>query len=80
MSQFSFFGRQKSQIGMITNRKIFESLKESDPVIYPSNEQYGYHVRNIVLKEMKIEEDHLSSSQYLGLRTDVNNFVDKNKA
>ena len=75
MSQFSFFGSQKSQIEVITNGEIFDTLRGRDPGIYPSDEQFGDHVRSLLLSRMNIEEDHLSSSQYLGLRTDTNRFV-----
>ena len=76
MSQWSAFGSQMTQTELVTNGEIFDILRGKDPVIYPSNEQYAEHVRSLVLSRMNIDEDHLSSSQYLGFRTDINNFVD----
>ena len=75
MSQFSVFGSQNSQIELITNGEIFETLMQKVPPVFPADDQYAEHVRSILLSRMNIEEDHLSSSQYLGFRTDTQKFV-----
>ena len=75
MSQFSLFGSQKSQIELITNGEIFETLRGKNPPVFPADEDYAEQVRSILLSRMNIEEDHLSSSQYLGFQTDTQQFV-----
>ena len=56
MSQNSWLGSLSTQVETFTVDAIYQELKGRTPAIYPTNPDYGAHVRKIVLSRMNVEE------------------------
>ena len=76
MSQLSWMS---SQIQNLTPREIFGELRERDPRIWPSHDEYVSYVKAIVLSRMQANEDQLSVVQCADLLKSVRSFVSNNE-
>ena len=64
-----------SQVENFTPREIFYVLRDRDPKILLSNDDYTSHVRSLVMTKMGKSEGELSVVQYSDLVKDSRSFV-----
>ena len=64
-----------SQIQNLTPRVIFKEIRDRDPSVWPSNDDYATYVRAIVLAKMQVREDELTLLQCNDLLKDSRKFV-----